>query len=276
MKKKVNIRPKEKPPTKEEYYIKKAQIKPQSSSQKHLFNHSSILSSNQSNTNASIISSNPNKIIKQNKSYPLSIINQIENLTSIYNALLYIKNNLENTFQSQRFCAEISLNEKTISNLKLREENFKAISKLNSMNDITNIDEYFLNIYDKIMSNAPKVNNIIENINDFTSNIKYGLDRLYLNGNIACDENLLRMTITTTINDIDSMSSLLQQKSKEIKSMKDNYGNLLKMISNHKVHYDNIQRIISNFKANFLCNNINKITCSLQEENKNLLNNIIQ
>ena len=84
------------------------------------------------------------------------------------------------------------------------------------------------------------------------------------------------MTITTTINDIDSMSSLLQQKSKEIKSMKDNYGNLLKMISNHKVHYDNIQRIISNFKANFLCNNINKITCSLQEENKNLLNNIIQ
>ncbi len=28
MKKKVNIRPKEKPPTKEEYYIKKAQIKP--------------------------------------------------------------------------------------------------------------------------------------------------------------------------------------------------------------------------------------------------------
>ena len=276
MKKKLNILSKEKAQTKGEYLNKKLQIKPQASSQKHLLNKSSSLSSNQSITNSSIVSTNSNKKIKQNQSLPVSLTETVENLTSIYNALLYIKLNCERTFQSQCYFAERSLNEKTISNLKLREENFKALSKLNSMNDITNIDEYFLNIYDKMMSNAPKVNNIIENINDLTSNINYGLDRLYLNGNIACDENLLKITISSTIANIDSMESLLVPKSKEIKTMKDNYGNLLKIIANHKAQYDNIQRMIYKFKASFLCNNIDKIASSLQKENNFLLNNIIE
>lgn len=276
MKKKLNILHKEKAQTKGEYLNKKLQIKPQASSQKHLLNKSSSLSSNQSITNSSIVSTNSNKKIKQNQSLPVSLTETVENLTSIYNALLYIKLNCERTFQSQCYFAERSLNEKTISNLKLREENFKALSKLNSMNDITNIDEYFLNIYDKMISNAPKVNNIIENINDLTSNINYGLDRLYLNGNIACDENLLKITISSTIANIDSMESLLVPKSKEIKTMKDNYGNLLKIISNHKAQYDNIQRMIYKFKASFLCNNIDKIASSLQKENNFLLNNIIE
>lgn len=276
MKKKLNILPKEKEQTKGEYLNKKLQIKPQASSQKHLLNKSSSLSSNQSITNSSIVSTNSNKKIKQNQSLPVSLTETVENLTSIYNALLYIKLNCERTFQSQCYFAERSLNEKTISNLKLREENFKALSKLNSMNDITNIDEYFLNIYDKMISNAPKVNNILENINDLTSNINYGLDRLYLNGNIACDENLLKITISSTIANIDSMESLLVPKSKEIKTMKDNYGNLLKIISNHKAQYDNIQRMIYKFKASFLCNNIDKIASSLQKENNFLLNNIIE
>lgn len=276
MKKKLNILHKEKAQTKGEYLNKKLQIKPQASSQKHLLNKSSSLSSNQSITNSSIVSTNSNKKIKQNQSLPVSLTETVENLTSIYNALLYIKLNCERTFQSQCYFAERSLNEKTISNLKLREENFKALSKLNSMNDITNIDEYFLNIYDKMMSNAPKVNNIIENINDLTSNINYGLDRLYLNGNIVCDENLLKITISSTIANIDSMESLLVPKSKEIKTMKDNYGNLLKIISNHKAQYDNIQRMIYKFKASFLCNNIDKIASSLQKENNFLLNNIIE
>lgn len=276
MKKKLNILHKEKAQTKGEYLNKKLQIKPQASSQKHLLNKSSSLSSNQSITNSSIVSTNSNKKIKQNQSLPVSLTETVENLTSIYNALLYIKLNCERTFQSQCYFAERSLNEKTISNLKLREENFKALSKLNSMNDITNIDEYFLNIYDKMISNAPKVNNIIENINDLTSNINYGLDRLYLNGNIACDENLLKITISSTIANIDSMESLLVPKSKEIKTMKDNYGNLLKIISNHKAQYDNIQRMIYKFKASFLCKNIDKIASSLQKENNFLLNNIIE
>ena len=114
MKKKLNILPKEKAQTKGEYLNKKLQIKPQASSQKHLLNKSSSLSSNQSITNSSIVSTNSNKKIKQNQSFPVSLKETVENLTSIYNALLYIKNNLENTFQSQRFCVEISLNEKTI------------------------------------------------------------------------------------------------------------------------------------------------------------------
>ena len=36
------------------------------------------------------------------------------------------------------------------------------------MNNITNIDEYFLNTYDNMMTIAPKVNNIIENMNEDT------------------------------------------------------------------------------------------------------------
>lgn len=253
--------------------IKQSKLHSKASTQRSLSNRQPSLASNQSVNSSSIITTISNQ---KKQSSPLSLKEQIDNLTSIYNALLYIDYNLDKTFRTQRNSAEVSLNEKTISNLKLKEENFKLFSKLNNMNDISNIDEYFLNSYEKMMSNAPKVNNIIENMNDFISNINYGLDRLYLNGNIACDESLLRKSITTTINDIDLMHSSLIVKKEELNTMKDNYSSLLGMISKHKEQYDTVERMISAYKTNFLCDNIDKINKSLQEENKILLNNIIE
>ena len=253
--------------------IKQSKLHSKASIQRSLSNRQPSLASNQSVNNSSIISTISNQ---KKQSSPLSLKEQIDNLTSIYNALLYIDYNLDKTFRTQRNSAEVSLNEKIISNLKLKEENFKLFSKLNNMNDISNIDEYFLNSYEKMMSNAPKVNNIIENMNDFISNINYGLDRLYLNGTIACDTSQLRKSITTTVYDIDFMHSSLIVKKEELNTMKDNYSSLLGMISKHKEQYDTVERMISAYKTNFLCDNIDKINKSLQEENKILLNNIIE
>ena len=205
----------------------------------------------------------------------VSLKTEIENLTSIYNALEFINENLDKTFTIQRTAAEKSLNDKTLLNLKLKEENFKLFSKLNSMNNITNIDEYFLNTYDNMMTIGPKVNNIIENMNDFVSNINYGLDRLYLNGNITCDENILRKVISTTSNDINEMVTSLKPKTEQINQMKDHYTELYNLLLTHKEKYNEISKLITSYKTNFLCDNIDKITQELSNENKLLLNSII-
>ena len=205
----------------------------------------------------------------------ISLKNEIENLTSIYNALEFINENLDKTFTIQRTAAEKSLNDKTLLNLKLKEENFKLFSKLNNMNNITNIDEYFLNTYDNMMTIAPKVNNIIENMNDFVSNINYGLDRLYLNGNITCDENILRKVISTTSNDINEMVTSLKPKTEQINQMKEHYTELYNLLLTHKEKYNEISKLITSYKTNFLCDNIDKITQELSNENKLLLNSII-
>lgn len=200
---------------------------------------------------------------------------EIENLTSIYNALEFINESLDKTFTIQRTAAEKVLNDKTLSNLKLKEENFNLSSKLNSMNNITNIDEYFLNTYDNMMTLAPKMNNIIENMNDFVSNINYGLDRLYLNGNITCDENVLKKVISTTSNDINEMVTSLKPKTEQINQMKEHYNELYNLLLTHKEKYNEISKLIASYKTNFLCNNIDKITQELSTENKLLLNSII-
>ena len=125
------------------------------------------------------------------------------------------------------------------------------------------------------MTIAPKVNNIIENMNDFVSNINYGLDRLYLNGNITCDENILRKIISTTSNDINEMVTSLKPKTEQINQMKEHYTELYNLLLTHKEKYNEISKLITSYKTNFLCDNIDKITQELSNENKLLLNSII-
>ena len=75
------------------------------------------------NTNKS--NNNLNQSNKEQKE--LGIIDQLSNLTSLYNALEFINLQLDSTFSAQKEEAETSLNNKYNEAIELKEKNFKLI-----------------------------------------------------------------------------------------------------------------------------------------------------
>ena len=136
-----------------------------------------ITNSNNSTIKQNTQTENLNINNQQNKKNQTTILKeQINDLISIYNAMEYLSQGIDITFNNQRNYAENILNAKYLQNLKLKEANYKLFQQMNSMENITNIDDYFIQNYEKIIDVCPKINNIIENMNDFCTNINYSLD----------------------------------------------------------------------------------------------------
>ena len=234
------------------------------------YNNSTLNQSKSPNEN---INENTNN---QNKKNQVSILkDQINDLISIYNIMEYFSQGIDITFNNQRNYAENILNAKYLQNLKLKESNYKLFQQINSMENISNIDDYFLQNYDKIIEVCPKINNVIENMNDFCSNINYSLDRLYLHGNISCDENQLKKNINETIKDIDIMNNKLKDKKNILNEMKVNYSNLYSNIIKNDILFKEVENKEKDYKNIFLGNNIESINQQLKIKNKNLLSSIL-
>jgi hypothetical protein len=143
------------------------------------------------------------------------------------------------------------------------------------MENITNIDDYFIQNYEKIVDVCPKINNVIENMNDFCSNINYSLDRLYLNGNISCDENILKKNINETAKNIEIMNNKLKEKKMILDEMKVNYSNLYSNIIKNDIVFKEVENKVKDYKNIFLGNNIESINQQLKIKNKALLYSIL-
>jgi hypothetical protein len=213
---------------------------------------------------------------QQNKKNQTTILKeQINDLISIYNAMEYFSQGIDITFNNQRNYAENILNSKYLQNLKLKEANYKLFQQMNSMENITNIDDYFIQNYEKIVEVCPKINNVIENMNDFCSNINYSLDRLYLNGNISCDENILKKNINETAKNIEIMNNKLKEKKMILDEMKVNYSNLYTNIIKNDIVFKEVENKVKDYKNIFLGNNIESINQQLKIKNKALLYSIL-
>ena len=213
---------------------------------------------------------------QQNKKNQTSILKeQINDLISIYNAMEYLSQGIDITFNNQRNYAENILNAKYLQNLKLKESNYKLFQQINSMENITNIDDYFIQNYEKIIDVCPKINNVIENMNDFCTNINYSLDRLYLNGNISCDENILKKNINETAKDIEIMNNKLKKKKVILDEMKVNYSNLYSNVIKNDIIFKEVENKVKDYKNIFLGNNIESINQQLKIKNKALLYSIL-
>ena len=203
---------------------------------------------------------------QQNKKNQTTILKeQINDLISIYNAMEYFSQGIDITFNNQRNYAENILNSKYLQNLKLKEANYKLFQQMNSMENITNIDDYFIQNYEKIVDVCPKINNVIENMNDFCSNINYSLDRLYLNGNISCD----------TAKNIEIMNNKLKEKKMILDEVKVNYSNLYSNIIKNDIVFKEVENKVKDYKNIFLGNNIESINQQLKIKNKALLYSIL-
>ena len=220
---------------------------------------------NNSDSNNSFQSSNKN----------LNIIEQISNLTSLYNALSFINNKIDSNFSFQRKEAEHSLYDKYSEGIELKEKNFKLFQQINSMTNIIDIDDYFVNNYSKMMGVYPKISNVIENMNDIVSNINYSVDRMFLIDDLLCDENILQQNIINIKNNFEIMNNNLEKKIEEINGTKNKYNELYNKLNTYEEEIKKIENKLGTFKQNVLINNIEIIYKILSDKNKNLLEEIL-
>ena len=205
----------------------------------------------------------------------INIIDQISNLTSLYNALVFINLKLDSTFSSQKEEAEQTLNNKYKEAIDLKEKNFNLYQQINSMSNIIDIDDYFLNNYQKIIDIYPKVSNVVENMNDIVSNVNYSIDRMFLVDDLLCDENILQKNIFQTKNDMEIMNKNIDKKMDEINENKKKYEELYNKLTDYEIQIKNIENKLDSFKQNVLTNNIDVIYQKLSDKNKKLLNQIL-
>ena len=205
----------------------------------------------------------------------LNIIDQISNLTSLYNALSFINNKIDSNFSFQRKEAEHSLYDKYSEGIELKEKNFKLFQQINSMTNIIDIDDYFVNNYSKMMGVYPKISNVIENMNDIVSNINYSVDRMFLIDDLLCDENILQQNIINIKNNFEIMNNNLEKKIEEINGTKNKYNELYNKLNTYEEEIKKIENKLGTFKQNVLTNNIEIIHKILSDKNKKLLNEIL-
>ena len=143
------------------------------------------------------------------------------------------------------------------------------------MSNIIDIDDYFLNNYQKIIDIYPKVSNVVENMNDIVSNVNYSIDRMYIVDDLLCDENILEKNIIQTKNDFEIMNNNIEKKMDEINENKKKYEDLYNKLKEYETQIKNIENKLDSFKQNVLTNNIDIIYEKLSEKNKKLLNQIL-
>ena len=200
---------------------------------------------------------------------------QITNLTSLYNSLLFINNKLDSSFASQRQEAEKSLNNKYSEAIELKEKNFKIFQQINSIANIIDIDDYFVNNYSKMMDVYPKASNVAENMNDIVSNINYSIDRMYLVDDLLCDQNILQNNIIQIKNDFEIMNRNIEEKIEEINSNKMKYEELFNKLKYSDEEIKKIENKLGSFKQDILTSNIEIIHRILSDKNQKLLNEIL-
>ena len=222
-----------------------------------------------------------NNLEKQNKinnnisSNPQTLEKEISNLNSIKNILTFLNEQVFLVYKSKKIQSEYLIYSKYLEKFQIEEENLKLNQQLNNMNDIIDIDEYFMQNYENILNIFPKISNIFENLNDFTKNIEYSFDRLFLNGNLVCNNNELQKNINNINNSIEELNEKLNKKKEKIKLILEKYSILFNKINEFKNNFESTKQLLNNYGNKFLGNNIIEINKKLKEKNNLLFNNII-
>lgn len=197
-----------------------------------------------------------------------------EDLLTIHNQLEFINIQIQNTFQKQKEASEKILFERVNEIIKLREYIFNINSKLNNKVNISEIENYLSINYSKILQITPKINNLLENIDDIKINLNYGMDRIYLEDNLVCDEKEFLENINKSVIALDKLGKDSSANLNQIDSVKENYQNYFKQIKILHEKMNLLNNLIKKEKDNKLEETVKNITISLTKENINLENDI--
>ncbi len=194
----------------------------------------------------------------------------IENLNSIFHQLEFLNLKLEKCFENQKEYAEQTIYEKINKCIKLKEHNFNISSKLNNMNNISLIEEFFTINYPKIIAIQPKLNNILENIDDFKLNVNYSIDRIHLEDNIVYDENNFKKNLDLVSNNLEKLNLECSDKLSTVEEIKNNFNIFLNIIEEEKKEIDKLKINLDRHKTEVIGQNIKKIYECLIVENEKL------
>lgn len=191
-------------------------------------------------------------------------------LNSYYNQLELINLKLEKSFYNQKETAEKNLLEKINECTKLREYYFNHATKLKNMNNISRIEDFFSMNYSRILSIQSKLNSVIEFIDDLKCNINYGMDRLYLEDNIVCDETALRINLNTVNTSLENLNIETSEKFKNIEDIKRNLNSFLNLIEEERLESERLKVKMEEHKTKVIDKNIKSMYTDLVKENAQL------
>jgi hypothetical protein len=191
----------------------------------------------------------------------------LENFRSLFYQLDYINCILEKTIETQTINAESQITEKCEELNNNRERNLNIHSKVINMENILKIEEFFSFNYEKILNLLTKLNSIGENLEDLKPNINFALDKIYLDDNIVCDENLLRKNLTNSCTLIENLIEDHNEERILCIEIKSNYMKLKTLIEGQKKKFLKTKVLLEKFKKDSINNNVNTREYTINKKN---------
>ena len=115
----------------------------------------------------------------------------------------------------------------------------------------------------------------MENANDFKINFNYGLDKLYLEDNIICDEIGLQSNLEKGIKTINDLYLNNQDKFHNVEDLRNKIANFYDLLNHEKNLSNEINTMLGDYEKNLLSGNMHTIKNNLIEENEILEKELI-
>jgi hypothetical protein len=201
--------------------------------------------------------------------------NRLENLESLYNQMVFLNLQLESNYMEQKTHTEKLFVNKINEINSLRNYIFTLNSKLSNMINISQIEKYLDYTYNKVMSSQPKINEILENIDDMKLNINFGLDRMQLEDNLVCDEQLFGANLKLLTSNVEKFNSQNGNRSELIEEVKEMYIKYLAQLSDLKQLLKELSNIFKKTKERELNLKLEKLSVDMMEENEVIFRKLI-
>ncbi len=107
-------------------------------------------------------------------------------------------------------------------------------------------------------------------------NLNYGLDKLYLEDNIICDELGLNSNLENGIKTIDDLYQSNQDKFQNVEDLRKKISDFYQLLNYEKNLSSEIKDLMKIYENNLLDNNMLKIRSILLEENELLEKDLIK
>ena len=116
---------------------------------------------------------------------------------------------------------------------------------------------------------------MLENANDFKLNFNYGLDKLYLEDSIVCDEKGLSSNLEKGISTINDLYVNNKEKFENVEDLRKKIADFYELLNYEKNLTNELSSLLENYERNSLDKNVEKMRQFLLDENEQLEKDLI-
>ena len=151
-----------------------------------------------------------------------------KDLRSLYHQLVYLSIICKKSLKTQAIDYESQVKTKIVEYHLVKESEFQATSEFLTLSNLINIEQTLETLHSRIMSLIPKLVESQETLPGLLNSLATGMDRLFLEDNIICDEKLLFAAIQKASK---AMSIFMDENSEKFKLITNIWKNLVKLQS---------------------------------------------